>query len=849
MIQVPGSHVYVDIEIDGQRLSEDFVKQNSIEIFAFRIALTAGFALPLFSMIMGSTNLAYLNKFKEINTAKVYVGTGPNELECFEWEVVGRDIKSSPDENQFILHTGGPFSKGNLNSMFLKNHADGYYKGTALECLTKAWKEEIKTNIDSNIGGTKDISRKYRRNRMTQNYYYVDMLTHIDIRPSFPIATIDKGCNLVLRDFQKLKENGYVHEFTYARNPMPNSTNAKLGHNVDIIPYVGQPKAISYKTFANRFCGYKQLTGMNTDTGKMSTIAVSMMNDEEGWSLNTLADTKTNEHSLIEHNFGDSQGINISGDTPEGSWAVAMHNKEHSANMSSVQVQLRVDGKYLPNVKVLDLVKLSTLNDTKIAGLYLIEALEIGFTTGTPFTTVVYLCRDNFNDIENSKSKTPQSKILNTKGLNIPPSKKASIINAVRSSRRGLIHVRNILDKTYANDWCRHLISMKTATVTNFWIFGNSVDLQDKISRATSLRNTGSILLNKAVNKFVAPPFSYTLFNGLTGNATLQNLFFSIISAVLGADLYDEFNALVGDLIMFDQFLDNYTTTLSKSANMTAVSDSGKTQPESEALQEYVSFTESSDGTINYTKESNADMDTSMNIEDKKQIVTNIVEEINDIIPDNVDIPIVDVTLEDSEAIMPRDEIKEIIVDEIVRDLTEKCYVYDSEVVDNAPESSIIKVLKPDGTVISATEAKKTMLSSKDLKKMLMGEVLFDSVAATKIKKTIGEELKIRHWGTFTSEDDLLSWVITQGFMDKYRTVNATKRMSVRSGKRIFIALPASEKRVKFYINSERVIMNELEMDEIGYFTPNNKPIPYIIYYTTEGYNANNVLVEMRKEV
>ena len=849
MIQVPGSHVYVDIEIDGQRLSEDFVKQNSIEIFAFRIALTAGFALPLFSMIMGSTNLAYLNKFKEINTAKVYVGTGPNELECFEWEVVGRDIKPSPDENQFILHTGGPFSKGNLNSMFLKNHADGYYKGTALECLTKAWKEEIKTNIDSNIGGTKDISRKYRRNRMTQNYYYVDMLTHIDIRPSFPIATIDKGCNLVLRDFQKLKENGYVHEFTYARNPMPNSTNAKLGHNVDIIPYVGQPKAISYKTFANRFCGYKQLTGMNTDTGKMSTIAVSMMNDEEGWSLNTLADTKTNEHSLIEHNFGDSQGINISEDTPEGYWAAAMHNKEHSANMSSVQVQLRVDGKYLPNVKVLDLVKLSTLNDTKIAGLYLIEALEIGFTMGTPFTTVVYLCRDNFNDIENSKSKTPQSKILNTKGLNIPPSKKASIINAVRSSRRGLIHARNILDKTYANEWCRHLISMKTATVTNFWIFGNSVDLQDKMARATSLRNTGSILLNKAVNKFVAPPFSYTLFNGLTGNATLQNLFFSIISAVLGADLYDEFNALVGDLIMFDQFLDNYTTTLSKSANMTAVSDSGKTQPENEALQGYVSFTESYDGTINYTKEPNATMNTPMNIEDKKQIVTNIVEEINGIIPDTVDIPIVDVTLEDSEAIMPRDEIKEIIVDEIVRDLTEKCYVYDSEVVDNAPESSIIKVLKPDGTVISATEAKKTMLSSKDLKKMLMGEVLFDSVAATKIKKTIGEELKIRHWGTFTSEDDLLSWIITQGFMDKYRTVNATKRMSVRSGKRIFIALPASEKRVKFYINSERVIMNELEMDEIGYFTPNNKPIPYIIYYTTEGYNANNVLVEMRKEV
>ena len=43
--------------------------------------------------------------------------------------------------------------------------------------------------------------------------------------------------------------------------------------------------------------------------------------------------------------------------------------------------------------------------------------------------------------------------------------------------------------------------------------------------------------------------------------------------------------------------------------------------------------------------------------------------------------------------------------------------------------------------------------------------------------------------------------------------------------------------------------MNQMEMDEIGYFTPNNRPIPYIIYYTTEGYNANSVLLELRKEV
>ena len=85
--------------------------------------------------------------------------------------------------------------------------------------------------------------------------------------------------------------------------------------------------------------------------------------------------------------------------------------------------------------------------------------------------------------------------------------------------------------------------------------------------------------------------------------------------------------------------------------------------------------------------------------------------------------------------------------------------------------------------------------------------------------------------------------------MDKYRTVNTTKRLSVKSGKRIYVALPVSEKNVKFYINSERVIMNEMELEDIGYFANNRKPIPYIIYFTTDGYNANSVLLELRKEV
>ncbi len=847
MISVEGSNVLIDIEIDGQKLTEDFVKQNNIEVFACRLALTAGFATPVVSFVLGGTNLTYFNKFKEVNSAKFSIGTSVNEMDVFDWEIVGRDLKTGPQEVGFILHTGGIITKGNLNSMFHKDKTDEFYEGDALTCLTTAWKKEIGTEVDSNISNTKDISRKYKRNQMAQNYYFVDIFSHIDIRPSFPLATIDKNCNLVLRDFQKVLKNGFVHEFTYARHPMPDKVRSKLlstQKSADVISYVGKPEVISYKTFSNRFCGYKQFTGVDTDTGKLSTVAASIINDEEGWKLNTLATTMANESSVVEHKFMDNQGINISSDTPVDYWAAALHNKEHSANMSSVQAKVIVEGKYLPNLKVLDLVKLSTFSDTKISGLYLVEALEIGFVKGSPFSTIVYLCRDNFNDVENTKSK--QSKLLG-KNLVISPSKKAAIINASRTSRRGLIHARNILDRTYIREWQRHLISMKSATMSNFWLFGTSVDLTDNISRATSLRNAGNILANKLINKFISPPFNMTLYNFLSKGSSVHNLFFSLIASILGSDMYGEFNQLVGDLILFDGFLDNYITTMSKDAGKTAVSDSGKTQSESKISQGYTSFEEKADGSISYNNNPVMEQPI-MNIEEKNQVVSNIVEEIQKTIPESVDLPIPEISLTDSEVIKTPEEIKEIVVDKVVDDLIDKSYVYDSNLVDNTTGTTVY-VVKSDGSVITGEEAKRTMLSSNSLKEILLGNTAFDSVASSKIKKAVGDELKIRHWGTFTTEDELLSFIITQGFSEKYRTVNTTKRMTVRNGKRIFVALPYSEKKVKFYINSERVIMNEVEMDDLGYFTATGKPIPYNIYYTTNGYNSNNVLVELRKEL
>lgn len=834
-------NVYIDVEINGQRLTEEFVKRIGLEIFAFKIALTAGFAVPTIRMIMGASDDKFFRKFNESNTATAYVGTDPNHMDVFEWEIVGRNLKEGPQDVRYILDTGGVIIKGNLGSSFLKGLRDGYYNDNALGALTKAWKEEIRTSVDSNIRETHDIKRIYKMNNRTLQEYMVDMFTHIDIRPSFPLVTIDKNCNLVLRDFQLLKSQGPKHKFTYARTQMPDG----------YIPYTGKPETVSYKTYVNRFCGYKQMTGFNTDSGELSTIATSIINTSEGWKNNSLAITLANENNPIEHKSLDLQTVNVSSYTPDNYWQTAIHNKDNLVNMSAIQTKLLVQGRYLPDLKVLDLVQLEmTRAEDKAAGLYIVEALEIGFTQGNPFTEVVWLCRDNYNDIENSRSK--QSKLLNINGINIPPSTKAAIVNATRNSRRALLHAQNILDKTYVREFERHLITLRTAATTNFWIFGTSVDINNNIARATSLRNVGNILANKMIDRFIAPPMSRTFYNLLTQSATMQNLFMSVLSAVLGTELYGGFYQLFSDLIVFDNFLDSYTKTLSKSSGRTAISDSGKTQAESGIRPNLLSFTESVNGDIIYSTNLSSNSITggvmTLTSEEKKQIVVDIVDEIKLNIPDAVDIPIVDIELSDSDAIKPRPEIKDIIVDNIVDDLIDKGYVYDADIVNTAIESgTTVYIMKPDGTTITGQEARDTMLSSDRLKEILLGNVPFDTVSAQKVKRTVGTDLKIRHWGTFVSEDDLLPHIITAGFEDKYRTVNATKRMSVREGRRIFVALPSSEKKVKFYINSERVAMNEMEVSDLGYFTKNNKPIPYTIYFTNEGYNSNNVTVELRK--
>jgi hypothetical protein len=839
MITLDGNGNLFDIEVGGTRLTPEFVQQNSIEIFAFRIVLTAGLAIPTIQMIVGSTNEAYLRKFKETNDVTVYVGSSPDSMDSFDMDVVGHHIKYDGQTAKFILNCGGTLKKDKLSSMFLKDKLDGIYTGNAMKCLRTVWNDLVGTGIDSDSPeDSKDISRQYKRNNRTLQNYLADIFLHIDITPSFPMITIDRKGRLKIRDFQKQKKKGAVKTLA--------PSNAVSLKRLEI-PYIGKPVTMSYKTYTNRACGYTQIITRNVDTGELKMAAANLSDSKEGWALNTLATTADNESSYVEHRMNNIHNAVINDETDEDYHKVALFNKNHLINMSSIQTIVRSEGRYINEVDVLDIVNLNTkIREDKMSGLYIVEALQIGFVQGAPFTTVFHLCRDNENDVESTVADPYNRSAL--KALNINPSTKADIINACRKSRQALINTRQLINGTYLREWQTHLIGTRNAALTNFSLFGTRIDLASAAGRARSMQNMTSRLWGTFINKFIPEPFKSQAYTMGLGDSGAFGLILTFISALFGADLYNAVSGLFFDLQTFNNFFQNYHNTV------TYVQAQQSPFYVEQFYSGDVTFTESSSGNLimmaartptlaEFTGETMTITD-----DEKSKILASTVASITSNIPTSVDIPIPEIKLTDSDALRPKEELKEYVVDQIVDDLINKGYVYNDLIVNPPVGSSIgVMIMKPDGTMISTREAADTMVSSTKIKSILMGTSSFDAESAKRIENTVGETINVRHWGTFSDYNELSSFNVLRGFVDKYKTVNTVKRLSAQGGKRIYVALPASETNVKFYINSEQVTMGEMEVAGLGYYDSRNREIPYVIYFTYEGYNSSNVMIELRK--
>ena len=279
-------------------LSKSRVKDSNVEVLAFRMVYTAGIALPIYEIIMTASapkdnKTSELEMFNQSNTIEIYYGTSPEKKDIFTCDTVGHHIKKDAQGEKLILNWGGVVKKNKLDSRFLEAEKTGTFEQTnvygASSSAVKEWKsnpeEEVPLNPEKYaiakawqefagtplIGGSvmeySQLEHSYNVPHITSQNAINDMLLHIDCRPSFPLATINKDGRLIIKDFQKdLKEAGPKAIFQPARY-------GALGRKqkaTKVIPYVGNPQPVSFKTYVNRAAGYTQVNLKDTTTGEIN---------------------------------------------------------------------------------------------------------------------------------------------------------------------------------------------------------------------------------------------------------------------------------------------------------------------------------------------------------------------------------------------------------------------------------------------------------------------------------------------------------------------------------------------------------------------------------------------------
>ena len=285
------------------------------------------------------------------------------------------------------------------------------------------------------------------------------------------------------------------------------------------------------------------------------------------------------------------------------------------------------------------------------------------------------------------------------------------------------------------------------------------------------------------------------------------------------------------------------------------------------------------------------DMDTNVDnspFNEEENRIDNIITEFENNTT-GLDIPFPIVELDESQKLLPDDELKDLLADETIKNLEELGYMDD--------------------------------VDTEEFKKILEGEVPIDFGIISKINANAGDKFNYRFWGTYgPSNEALYAWVyedkvvytksdfineytrlynenytpymekdfqvieqdrtyklvyvvegleeeaerneekdinsnalaqltsyyISKGYKDRYRTLPCTKLISALNNSRLYFACPDNEENIKFYINSKRIELKSFPID-LGYTDIYGNKIIYNVYYTTTGYNSNSTLLEIRQ--
>ena len=874
-------NTYVEIEIQDLNV-KDFLQPG--DLLDLQIIETAGTSLPVIYAAFLTAEEKIINHFIQRNTVIVKVGTSKEDCDSFLVSIYSPNPPNNGAMgNRRLVEFGGVV----LNQNFMVNLVSDTYFGNSLLVTKALLKKSL--GIDEQKGFLTSVTKvnenqvKWMQNNKTSCLFLAEVLTHMDIRPSFPLFGFDRHGTFYLQDFDKRIAAGASINFV-SREPQKSNE----------IQYINNFSVEAYKEMYNFYSGFNRVTEVwKADKGVT----------EYAKSYNEPIIASTKETDMLQSSSRMSMNMVQSANVHDTYAEAFLHNTNKLVSLSSLMGVLQVVG-YQKFIHPTDIVTVSTGGaDVALDGYYVVDTIrtQVDMKRQGIIHTYVYVDRDNKNNIENYIARPK-------KGLKILKKFFADLANAVGRLRVAYAMAQNIIDGRYLSELMSFAIETKRNLLRSFTVAGVGIDFNSSANLLQSLTCVGNSLMNSLTSMIFPSAIADTLRDFVIRKPSLKGLLAKYIAEYVPVELRTVISLLTESLFETTSALNSIAVSngIRVTVNETA---GGATAVVTEPTETTVGGDET---VIDETNTS--EIDYTAGTQEK---VNNITEEIsNNSSWLGIDIPLPIIELTESQSLFPEQELKHYIVDQTVANLTNLGYMEE---------------LTPAQVEL--------------FKKILLGEQSEDTLVtevndlARQINQNAGNTLYYRYWGTFGAgenntllyawiandevvyteeaiinansslynfdgtsyggEDfyiskkdgiyrimfkndseniiairnssldkkdkrllDLTAYYIKKCYKDKYRTLPCTKFVNATQNARIFFACPSNEKDVRFYINSKRVdIVEDLENKEeyigkqcigffqidLGYITNMGIPVPYTVYYTNTGYNSNSVLFEVKQ--
>lgn len=835
-------NIFIDIKVKGSSSNGEL---NYDQLKNFELVETAGTSLPYVCFEFFTFNEDWAKQFVKSNTIELKIGETEDKAETFTVDLLMNEMDTDPSGNSWTI-TGGGFIG---DTDFITNKAEcKAYTGNSMTVVKQIIQSFPKFNKtpDTDIEKVNEKVVTWRQSYETASSFLVKTILHMNIQPSFPLFTFDKYGIFHIRDYEKIKAEGYTWKFV----PI---MNERTSTNANEILYINNFNVKNYQTSYNLYSGYDRLSEVaDVNRGQLNynfnenkpIVAASEQSDTKGAG------------NRVELNKIQSDNVH---DTYMESFAF---NTNKLVALSSIQGVVQLIG-YHPELKPTDLVYVQTSKtskqDSNLEGLYFIDTIMCipNFQNGV-IKTYVYVTRDNWNNVEDAVVEKKKKKV------NITKKALQGLVNVISETRIALATCSQIMDGTFIEGVLSFLTATKYNLLRMFSVAGVPLDFNQQAFLIQTLLGAGNNIMNILLSTILPGPIAYMLRDILIDQPTSAR---RLIDKYVAEYLPFEIQGLISGLIDALFGVHGALNSIAK--------DNGIT--------------------VRRTPEVSTPISTAFN--ESESIVNSILEEFENN-SNGVDLPLPIVTLTESQELMPKDEIKDYIANETIANLTDLGYMdglTDEEIKEfkdaltgetdgglishpslvnkinvNAGNSYLYRFWGTYGASNEAMyawtyEDETVYTKTLDLTKYTR---LYDSDYSpyqgsnfSMFEKEDGvyvvayKDLEGNVYEAEANEDEninsnalsqLTSFYITKGYKDKYRTLPCTKLISATENRRLYFACPQKETNIKFYINSRRVILDSFPID-LGYVDARGNKIMYNVYYTTTGYNSNSTMLEIRQ--